>query len=263
MTSLTVDLTMPRIALEVEYVGTHYHGWQRQACDLPSVQGTLEVALEHIAQHSVTAIAAGRTDKGVHARRQVVHFDTSKPRRLEAYVTGVNRYLPQDIRVHRAQQMPEDFHARFSAVARSYQYLLRNDRVASAIMEGRVLTHPIPLQLEAMQAAASHLLGHHDFSSFRGRDCQAKSPYKTIYTCRFHRQNELIVLDIKADGFLHHMVRNILGVLIQVGEGRHPPAWVVEVLAAKNREAAAMTVPPDGLYFMEVDYPPHFGFKIC
>ncbi len=246
---------MPRIVLEVEYLGTHYYGWQRQISSLPSIQGTLEAALEKIVQHPVTTVAAGRTDRGVHARRQTVHFDANVVRQMDAYISGVNHFLPGDIRVHQAKEVADTFHARFSAQARSYQYLILNDRVGSAISENRVLWHPIPLDAGTMAEGAKYLVGAHDFSSFRGRDCQAKSPHKTVHFCTVKRESNLIVLDIKADGFLHHMVRNIVGVLIQIGEGRHAPEWVVEVFAAKDRTAAAMTIPPEGLYFMEAEYP--------
>ncbi len=246
---------MPRILLEVEYVGTAYHGWQRQTPEIPSIQATLESALAKIVQHPVEVVAAGRTDKGVHARCQMVHFDTSAERALYAYITGANHYLPPDIRVHSAQVVPEDFHARFSAQARRYHYHILNQPVASSILHQRVLWHRLPLELELMQQAAQYLVGTHDFSSFRSQECQAKSPIKTLHFCNILREGPLIIVDVKANGFLHHMVRNIVGVLLEIGGKKQPPEWMREVLLAQRREAAAMTIPPQGLYFVGVDYP--------
>ncbi len=247
---------MPRILLEVEYVGTAYHGWQRQQSGIASVQATLEAALSALVQHPIVLVAAGRTDKGVHARCQVVHFDTSVARPLHAYITGANHYLPSDIRVHAAKCVPDDFHARFSAQARHYHYHILNQPVASSILHDRVLWHRLTLDVDLMHKAAQYMVGTHDFSSFRSRECQAKSPVKTVHFCKVTRQESLIVIDIKANGFLHHMVRNIVGVLLKVGEKKQAPEWAQEVLSAQRRDAAAMTIPPQGLYFMGVDYPP-------
>ena len=246
---------MPRILLEVEYVGTAYHGWQRQTSEIASIQATLEAALAQLLQHPVTVVAAGRTDKGVHACCQVVHFDTTAERPLYAFIAGTNHYLPPDIRVHSAKIVSEDFHARFSAQARRYHYHILNQPVASSILHDRVLWHRPLLDVALMHEAAQYLLGTHDFSSFRSHECQAKSPIKTMHFCDVRRQDHLIVVDVKANGFLHHMVRNIVGVLLEVGEKKQPAEWMQAVLLAKRREAAAMTIPPQGLYFTGVDYP--------
>ncbi|MCX7122703.1 MAG: tRNA pseudouridine(38-40) synthase TruA [Gammaproteobacteria bacterium] len=245
---------MPRILLEVEYVGTAYHGWQRQSRGVASVQATLEAALTQLVQHPVRLVAAGRTDAGVHARCQVVHFDTPVMRQLYTYIVGANHFLPHDIRVHAAKRVADDFNARFSALARRYQYQILNQPVASSLLHDRVLWHPLPLDVDLMHQAAQYLVGTYDFSSFRGQECQAKSPIKTVHFCNVTRQEKLIVIDIKAGGFLHHMVRNIVGVLLKIGAKKKVPEWMQDVLLAKRRDAAAMTIPPQGLYFMEVDY---------
>jgi len=244
---------MPRILLKVEYLGTHYHGWQRQA-GLCSVQGTLEQALQQFLQEEVTIAAAGRTDSGVHALGQMTHFDTTVIRTPKEYVFGLNHFLPADIRVLEAHEVAVDFHARFNATYRQYQMRIFNRSVSPSTLVDRVLWHPVPLDVSLMQAGANHLLGEHDFSSFRGADCQAKSPVKTLHFCNLQREGNLIIMDIRAGGFLHNMVRNITGVLIKVGEAKQSPFWVREVLEAKNREAAAKTVAPGGLYLTEVGY---------
>jgi tRNA pseudouridine38-40 synthase len=246
---------MPRILLEVEYVGTAYHGWQRQGPGVASIQAELEAALARLVQHPVEVVAAGRTDKGVHARCQRVHFDTSAERDLYAYIAGTNHYLPADIRVHDACVVSPDFHARFSARARHYHYHILNQLVASSILHDRVLWHRAPLDVALMHQAAQYLVGTHDFSSFRSQECQAKSPIKTLHFCNVVRQDALIVVDVKANGFLHHMVRNIVGVLLKIGEQKQPPEWMQFVLEARRRDAAATTIPPQGLYFVGVDYP--------
>ncbi len=246
---------MPRILLEVEYLGVAYHGWQRQPEGIPSVQATLEAALMQLLQHPVEVVAAGRTDKGVHARCMKAHFDTPTKRRLYSYIAGANRFLPPDIRVHAAEHVADDFHARFSALARHYHYQILNQPVASCLLQDRVLWHRHALDVDLMHEAAQFLVGTHDFSSFRSQECQAKSPIKTLHFCRVTRQDNLIIVDVKASGFLHHMVRNIVGVLLKIGEKKYPPEWMQSVLEAKNRVAAAMTIPPQGLYFVGVDYP--------
>lgn len=245
---------MPRILLKVEYLGTHYHGWQRQAA-LPTVQEALETALLQFLQEPVTVTAAGRTDKGVHATGQVIHFDTTRLRAMHHYVFGLNHFLPKDIRILEAHEVPGDFHARFSALYRRYQMRILNRPVASGILTDRVLWHPVPLNEVWMQQGADYLLGKHDFTSFRGPDCQAKSPVKHLQHCEIIRQEDLITIHLQASGFLHNMVRNITGVLIKIGEGRQPPAFAKAVLEARNREAAAKTVAPEGLYLTEIGYP--------
>ena len=245
---------MPRIALCLEYDGTPFHGWQKQP-GLSTVQETLAESIKQLAGHPVDVIAAGRTDKGVHALNMVVHFDTHKEYELQAFIFGLNHFLPPSIRVQAAKFMPADFHARFCAKARRYHYLILNRPVTSALFSTRVFWHPIPLNEVLMQEAAQYLLGTHDFSSFRAADCQAHSPIKTIRFCKVHRKQDFICIDIEADGFLHNMVRNITGVLVKIGGGRQPITWMAEVLSARDRQAAAMKVPAAGLYFKEVQYP--------
>lgn len=245
---------MPRIALTIEYCGTDFHGWQRQP-NLPSIQETLEIAISQIVQHPVEVVAAGRTDKGVHAKAMIAHFDTTASHPERAFIFGLNRFLPPSIKVHQANYVADDFHARFSASYRRYEYLILNTPTPSPLLHERTFWHPIPLDPEKMQKAADLIIGEHDFTSMRGKDCQAKSPIKKVHFCKISRAGDLIIIDIQADGFLHHMVRNITGVLLKIGEGRQPVHWITEVLAAKTRTAAGMNVPPWGLYFCEVGYP--------
>ncbi len=244
---------MPRIILKIEYLGTRYHGWQRQA-GLSSIQQTVEEALLAFLGEEVVVTAAGRTDKGVHAEGQIIHFDTTRERKMHEYVFGLNHFLPLDIRILEAHPVAGDFHARFDAIFRRYEMRIYNRRVASAILEGRVLWHKIPLNIELMQQGANFLLGEHDFTSFRGPDCQAKTPVKHLQVCKLSRQGDLITLNIQASGFLHNMVRNITGVLLKIGEGKKPPEWAQEVLYAKKREVAAKTVAPQGLSLVEIFY---------
>ena len=246
-----------KIALGIEYHGTAYHGWQKQpACE--SVQETLEQALSVVAGEPIEVHCAGRTDAGVHAIAHVVHFDTHAIRADHAWMLGGNMYLPPTIRVKWAKGVPEDFHARFKALKRRYHYWIYNAPTASAILYRRVTWHVQPLDENLMQEAVNVLLGEHDFSSFRGRDCQASSPIRTIYSAQIKRHREFLCLDICADGFLHHMVRNIVGVLFKVGNGKEKPDWTATVLASKDRTQAAMTAPPDGLYLANITYPDHY-----
>lgn len=244
---------MPRIALKIEYLGTRYHGWQRQP-ELVSIQGTIEKALFQFLQEEVGLVAAGRTDKGVHATGQIAHFDTSKNRPLYTYIFGLNHFLPNDIRVIDAFEVAPDFHARFSAIFRRYEMHIFNRSVDSATLSERMLWHPVPLDVALMQQGADYLIGEHDFTSFRGADCQAHSPIKTLNFCKISRHNEKIIINIQASGFLHKMVRNITGVLIKIGEGRRTPNWALSVLNAKERAKGGKTVSPHGLYLVEIGY---------
>jgi tRNA pseudouridine38-40 synthase len=248
-----------RIALGVEYLGTSFHGWQAQRHTPHTVQSVLEGALSRVADMPVSITAAGRTDAGVHARGQVVHFDCSVTRDAEAWVLGVNRYLPPSVAVQWAQAVPESFHARFSATWRRYRYLIRDDRARSALGAGRVSWFHYPLDVAAMAEAALTLIGEHDFSSFRAQACQAKSPIRTVQQLSVQRQGSLVVLDIQANAFLQHMVRNIAGVLMAVGKGDRPVSWVAEVLAHRDRVRGGVTAPPDGLYLTAVGYPAEFA----
>jgi len=247
-----------RIALGVEYDGRGFCGWQSQA-DVASVQDTLERAIAEIAGEPVRLHAAGRTDAGVHALLQVVHFDTTASRPLSAWVRGVNRHLPDSVAVLWSRAVPEDFHARFSATGRHYRYLLLDRPVRPALGSGRVGWFAKPLVPEAMREAAAMLTGEHDFSAFRAAECQARSPVKTLHRLDISRQGDVLVFDLHASAFLHHMVRNIVGALVYVGAGRQPPAWMAELLAARDRTRAAPTFAAAGLYFAGVDYAAEWG----
>jgi tRNA pseudouridine38-40 synthase len=247
-----------RVALGVEYDGSEFHGWQSQL-DGCTVQDNLQLAISQIASEPIAIIAAGRTDTGVHALEQVIHFDTSSARPLSAWVRGVNALLPKSIAVLWAHAVPEEFHARFSAQARSYQYVLINRPARSAVHHGKVGWFHAPLDVQTMREAAKFLLGEHDFSSFRAAECQAKSPVKNLAQLDIHQQGEVIIFDLAANAFLHHMVRNIIGCLIYVGKGQHPPEWMQEVLQARQRKQAAPTFAPDGLYLRHIKYDAKWG----
>jgi tRNA pseudouridine38-40 synthase len=242
-----------RIALGVEYDGSEFNGWQSQP-EGRTVQDNLQLALSQIAAEKISIIAAGRTDTGVHALEQVIHFDTLSNRPLSAWVRGVNALLPKSIAVLWAHEVPDDFHARFSAHARSYQYVLINRPTRSAVHHGKVGWYHAPLAVDAMREAAQHLLGEHDFSSFRAAECQAKSPVKNLAQLDIRQQGETIFFDLTANAFLHHMVRNIIGCLVYVGNGQHKPEWLREVLLACERKIAAPTFAPDGLYLRHIQY---------
>lgn len=257
-----------RIALGVEYDGSTYFGWQSQT-DGQTVQDTLQRALGQIAGEQtaggqgcpgpISVIAAGRTDTGVHAFEQVVHFDTEVERPLTAWVRGVNALLPDSIAVRWAHPVPDEFHARFSAHGRCYRYFLLNRPVRPAIQAGKVGWFHAPLDMAAMQVAAQCLLGEHDFSAFRAVQCQAKSPFKHLHQLDISRQGEMLIFDLSANAFLHHMVRNIVGCLVYVGKGKYPPDWLAGVLSGRERSLAAPTFAPDGLYLRHIAYDAKWG----
>lgn len=247
-----------RIALGIEYDGQPFCGWQYQDHS-PSVQEAVENALSFVAARPVQVVCAGRTDTGVHAACQIVHFDTEVERDAEAWIRGGNVNLPKSISILWAQPVAEDFHARFSAVRRRYRYVIFNRKVRPAILYGKVAFEYRPLAVELMQAAAAYLLGEHDFSAYRAMACQARSPVRTLYRLDVTRRDELVILDLEANGFLHHMVRNIAGVLMTIGAGERAPEWAREVLETRDRRLGGVTAPPGGLYFMEAIYPEHFG----
>ena len=247
-----------RIALGLEYDGYPFRGWQSQV-EGPTVQDTLQDALSQIAGEKISAIAAGRTDTGVHALEQVTHFDTVAERPLSAWVRGVNALMPDSITVLWAHQVPDEFHARFSAHGRSYRYLLLNRAVRPAIQAGKVGWFYAPLDVAAMQSAARHLLGEHDFSAFRASECQAKSPVKNLQQLDIRSQGEMLIFDLSANAFLHHMVRNVIGCLVYVGKGKYPPQWLADVLAGRERSLAAPTFAPDGLYLRRIKYEEKWG----
>ena len=255
-------MNLKRIALGVQYDGAPWRGWQTQPGG-GTVQDTLQAALKRFALTDIATTCAGRTDAGVHALEQVVHFDTVLEREMFSWVRGVNAFLPPAVAVRWACEVPGDppdgFHARFSATARTYQYLLYNHPVRSPLLTGRAGWVFRPLREEPMREAARHLLGAHDFSAFRAAECQARSPLKTMHEIRVERSGDLIVFTLKANAFLHHMVRNIVGSLIFVGTGNQPPVWLKELLASRDRSRAAPTFMPDGLYLAKIDYDAKWG----
>ncbi|HQS57547.1 MAG: tRNA pseudouridine(38-40) synthase TruA [Gallionellales bacterium 35-53-114] len=247
-----------RIALGVEYDGSAYCGWQSQP-DGRTVQDVVQLALGQIAGELISVIAAGRTDTGVHALEQVIHFDTQALRPLTAWVRGVNALLPSNIAVLWAHLVDDEFHARFSAQARSYSYYLYCRQVRSALQHGKVGWFHQSLDVDKMREAAQYLLGEHDFSAFRASACQAKSPVKSMNVLDIQQQGEMIRLDLTANAFLHHMVRNIVGCLVYVGKGKHQPQWIKQVLEGRERSQAAPTFSPDGLYLRRITYDAKWG----
>jgi len=242
----------------VEYDGLRLSGWQTQL-DLPTVQDSVELALSRVADAKVAVVGAGRTDAGVHARGQVAHFDTDAQRSARAWVLGANTYLPAGIALRWAAEVPGHFHARYSALSRSYRYIILNRPTRPGLASGRVSFVYRPLDVTAMQEAALALVGEHDFSAFRAAGCQAKSPVRRLLALRVVRSGEIIGLEVRANAFLHHMVRNIAGLLIAVGQGDRAPSSAAQVLATRDRRMNAATAPADGLYFWAVQYPPVFG----
>lgn len=246
-----------RYALGIEYDGKAYFGWQRQK-EVISVQEALENALTSIAAQPIEVVCAGRTDTGVNATNQVVHFDTDNFRKDVAWTLGVNTQLPDDISVKWVKSVPETFHARFSATARNYRYIIYNGMTRPAILKNGICYCHHPLDENLMNEAAQYLVGENDFTSFRTVHCQASSPLRTVLHCQVKRHGQFVVIDIKANAFLHHMVRNIAGSLMRVGRQLETVSWIPEVLAAKDRSLAGMTAPSGGLYFVGVDYPQAF-----
>lgn len=247
-----------KIALGIEYAGCNYYGWQRQSIS-PTIQETLESALSKIANERINIHCAGRTDTGVHAIQQVAHFETSSQRDLHAWVLGTNSILSNDIAVIWALDIDDDFHARFSAERRTYQYLILNRQARPAIFNGLVTWECRPLDFEKMKLASRCFVGEHDFSSYRAVACQAKSPVRTIHSFDIDRLDDWIVITLCANAFLHHMVRNIAGVLMAIGLNKKEVDWAAEVLAARDRTVGGITAPPDGLYLVDIQYPERFS----
>jgi len=248
-----------RIALGLEYAGDHFHGWQSQI-NSSNVQDCVEKALSKVANHPIRVIVAGRTDTGVHAIAQVIHFDTDSKRKMHEWVRGANANLPFSISILWAQTVDDEFHARFSAIARHYRYIILNRPIRSALLNKKVTWEYEDLNIEPMQHAANYLIGKHDFTSFRATACQAKSPVRTISRLNVQRIGEYIIIDVSANAFLYHQVRNIAGVLIAIGSGKKPPEWAQFVLESRDRKIAGKTAPADGLYLCGIDYPPHYHF---
>ncbi len=251
-----------RIAMGVEYDGSNYHGWQRQETGVRTVQGCVEQALSSVADHPVGVHCAGRTDAGVHALEQVIHFDTDAVRPMRAWVLGGNVNLPRTVSIRWARAVSDDFHARFGATGRHYRYRIINRPTRPGLWRKRAVWNHRPLDVEAMQLAADSLVGTHDFSSFRALACQAKSPVRTLHYLNFSRDGEMITLAAGANAFLHHMIRNLAGVLMSIGTGDRPVEWASEVLALKDRRQGGVTAPPEGLYLSRVDYPAEFGLPL-
>ena len=247
-----------RVALQVAYNGRHYHGWQCQKGAV-SVQEKLESALTQVADTPIKVVCAGRTDAGVHASGQVVHFDTPNTRPLRAWTHGGNANLPDDIAIQWAQVVPEAFHARFSAVARQYRYVIYNHPMRPALMDKEVTWNYRPLDVEKMQQAASYLEGEHDFSSFRAAACQAHNPVRQVHHVKVYAAGNYVVIDVRANAFLQHMIRNFAGLLMTIGTGQQPPSWAKEVLLACDRRQSAATAPAYGLYFVNAEYDTKFA----
>lgn len=256
---------MTRIALGIQYDGSNWRGWQTQPGG-GTVQDALEAALQRFALVPLKTSCAGRTDAGVHALEQVVHFDTELARDMFSWVRGVNAFLPPSVAVRWAREVPagdeqgrDGFHARFSAYSRTYHYVIYNHAVRAPLLAGRAGWVFRPLDAEAMRQGAAYLLGTHDFSSFRAAECQAKTPVKTMHAIQIVQRGPLLVLTLTANAFLHHMVRNIVGALVVVGNGNQRPEWMAELLAARDRSRAAPTFMPDGLYLARIGYDAHWG----
>lgn len=258
MVALDLSTHKQRLALGVEYDGDGFFGWQRQR-QSPTVQEVLEAAIAAVAAAPCVTHAAGRTDTGVHARCQIAHFDSSAQRTERQWLLGINSHLPDSVVVLWVSQVKASFHARFSAAARSYEYLICNRATRPALQRRRLAWVRQPLDCRRMQAAAQYLLGEHDFSSFRAQGCQASSPIRKIEQIEVARDGERLRLYLRANGFLYHMVRNIVGTLIEIGRGKLAVADMAALLAARDRSQAGVTAPAQGLYFVQACYPPEFN----
>ncbi len=246
-----------RLAAGVEYEGTAYAGWQRQH-HARSVQGEVEAALSRVADQTIATTCAGRTDAGVHALGQVIHFDTTASRANDAWLLGANSHLPSDISLRWVSPMPDEFHARYSARARRYRYVIFNHRSRPALYAHRACWFYHPLDAMRMHEAAQHLLGEHDFSAYRAAECQSRSPNRFVEEITVTRQGNWVAIEIEANAFLHHMVRNIAGVLMAIGKGSQPIDWTRTVLEGRDRQAAGVTAAAEGLYFLRVRYDTQF-----
>ncbi|MBV7434110.1 tRNA pseudouridine(38-40) synthase TruA [Cardiobacteriaceae bacterium TAE3-ERU3] len=250
---------MMRYAVAVEYDGTHYSGWQRQPFFAQTIQEQVEQALSKVANHPVEVVCAGRTDAGVHALQQIIHFDSDAARDTYAWLAGCNRYLPADIRLQWVHCVNDEFHARYSAKRRRYRYLIRTRHQPSALWRMRCYWHRYPLDIEAMREGAQYLIGEHDFSAFRAAECQAQTPNRFIESISIHGDGDWLWVDVCGNAFLHHMIRNIVGTLLPVGSGKQDPLWVNAVLQSRDRREAGITAPAHGLYFVDAQYESEFN----
>jgi tRNA pseudouridine38-40 synthase len=254
-----IEVEMQRFAIGIEFSGVQYRGWQTQQPGVPSVQETMENVLSKIANEPLMLHGAGRTDAGVHATNMVAHFDTNAIRPLDGWLMGANSMLPKDISIQWIKEMDSDFHARFKAKARRYRYVVYNALRRPALLNKQVTHIYQDLDVEKMISAAVKFEGTHNFESFRAASCQSNQPIRNVHHCRLIRHGAYLVLDIQADGFLHHMVRNIVGCLLEIGQGMYDIDHIDTIFAAEDRKAAGVTAPPDGLYFIQAHYPEEFN----
>ena len=250
---------MPRYAASVQYDGSCFFGWQILKTGLPTVQAAVEAALGKVANHPLSVVCAGRTDARVHACNQIIHFDSDAVRTERGWAYGANANLPDEIAINWVRPVADDFHARFSALWRRYRYVIYNHPIRPAQLSRGVTWNYRPLDVERMQAAAEYLVGEHDFTSYRAVQCQAKNPVRHVTRLTVSRHGPLIVIDVQANAFLHHMIRNFAGVLMAVGCARREPIWAREVLEARDRTCGGVTASPCGLYFIDAGYDPAFG----
>ncbi len=249
---------MTRLSACIEYCGRNYCGWQRQTHST-SVQQQIEKALSKVANQPIAVQNAGRTDSGVHGIGQIIHFDTDSERTANEWLRGVNTYLPSDISLLWTHRVGNDFHARFSAQRRRYRYVILNRQISPSYLHGLVTWYCGDLDFSCMQQAARDLVGRHDFSGYRAASCQSKNPVKEIYKLTLEQSGMWVWIDVVADGFLHHMVRNIVGVLLRIGARLEPVRWAQQILESRDRRRAGITAAADGLYFVAVDYDAKFG----
>ena len=254
---LIYDSTMIKLAMGVEYDGSAFHGWQTQD-HATTIQEQLEQALSKVADHAVSVQCAGRTDAGVHATGQVIHYKSNAARSIRNWILGTNANLPSDININWCKEVTDNFHARYSAISRRYHYIILNRKIRSSIWRNRVVWKHKPLNALNMHVAAQSLVGTHDFSSFRALGCQAKNPVRTLLSLHVSNKLDKVIIDIEANAFLHHMVRNIAGVLIAIGAGEKEVTWCQEVLEYRDRTLGGVTAPPEGLYLTDVKYPVEF-----
>jgi len=247
-----------RYAACIEYDGSNFSGWQAQKHAVRTVQTEVETSLSRVANEPISVITAGRTDAGVHATHQVIHFDSDAQRDEFAWCRGTNRFLPKDVRLLWVCEISSDFHARFSALNRSYRFIIHNQSIQSALFRRHVTPEFKSLNIDQMATAGSFLIGQHNFSSFRAAGCQAQSPVRTVQHFKLSNNGPWIWFDIRANAFLQHMVRNIAGCLIEIGSGKHDPEWVAELLQVKDRTKGGVTASANGLYLVGVDYPSEF-----